>query len=56
MHTVVFEGLEPTDVWLRYCGTTGKPRGKRTNKNQSVYREKPAYLTQYMDKVVSVLE
>ena len=23
------EGLAPTDVWLRYCGTAGKPGGKR---------------------------
>ena len=32
MHTVVFEGLEPTDVWLRYGGTAGKPGGNGVNK------------------------
>jgi len=23
------EGLEPTDAWLKYCGTAGKPGRKR---------------------------
>ena len=40
-----FDGLEPKDVWLRYCGTAGKPAANGENKHQPKYREKPVYLT-----------
>lgn len=29
----------PTDIWLKYYGTAGKPGGKGENGNQPVYRE-----------------
>jgi hypothetical protein len=29
MYGRLYEGPGPTDKWLKYCGTAGKPGGKR---------------------------
>ena len=39
-------GRGTTVVWLRYCGTAGKPGGNRENKRQPVAREAPVYSTE----------
>jgi hypothetical protein len=34
-HVRFCEGLGPTDVWLKWCGTAGKPGGKRRKKTST---------------------
>jgi len=36
LHVRFCEGPGPTDTWLKYCGTAGKPGGKR-RKQTSTY-------------------
>jgi hypothetical protein len=33
--STVLEGPGPTDVWLKYCGTAGKPGGKLRKQNST---------------------
>jgi len=47
------EVLDPTAVWLKYCGTVGKPGGNGENKPQPKNRKTPVYLTQKRHSYVS---
>jgi hypothetical protein len=43
-HVRFCEGPGPTGVWLKYCGTAGKPGGNRENKPQPVASEETGLL------------
>ena len=40
-------GWGATDVWQKYCGTTGKPGGNREHKHRPVALEVPSLLDNY---------
>jgi hypothetical protein len=40
----ICEGLGPMDIWLKYCGTAGKPSSKRRKQSQPVVLEETGLL------------
>ena len=51
------EGLGPTGVWLKYCGTAGKPGGKRRKQTStcSIGRNRSTRLNDFKAIKINVL-